>query len=243
MGLQFIMEIQLKCSECKIEFEGSRKTYADLAYCKPCRKKHSKDILEIITEDSFTVYNRSQVEEAEADLAELKAELRLDLHKTLDTLPFDTELSASTCCVSYVGQLTSTRIQAREEIQERIRTGQLKFGALVFARGPRKNPEACNSFTDVGSKAWFNKLVKGENPIFVDDSEDHVLSVEGVGVQSIQLFSDQHLLLVLEAAVRGNAADESSSEDITMGGMVSYNIPPCWVDEHGNYDSSDDLFG
>jgi hypothetical protein len=202
------MEQPLTCTECKTAFEGSRKLYVDLAYCKPCRKKHSKDILELVTAESFQIFNSSQVDDAESALSKLEADFRLDLHKTLDTIPEDTKLPGPSCCVSYVGQLTGTRISAREEIQRRIKTGQLLFGALVFARGSRKNPEACNTFKDVGSKAWFNLLVKSDNPLFVDDSDDHVLSVESVGIRSIQIYPNQHLLPLL------NKEDSDSSDSL-----------------------------
>ena len=206
------MEQKLTCAECKNKFDGSRKTYVDLAYCKTCRKKHSKDILELITEDSFTIFNISQIKEAEVVLKNLEADIRLDLHKTLDTLDDDVKLPGSSCCVSYVGRLTETRIGAREEIQERIKSGQLIFGALVFARGSRKNPEAANKFTDPGSKAWFNQLVQGTNTIFVDDSDDHVLSVESIGVTSFQLYPENNLLVLLKNVMK-NSLSSSGSDD------------------------------
>jgi len=199
------------CTECSKPFEGSRKLYVDLAYCKPCRKKHSKDILEFVTADSFKIFTSDQTDESESLLSELKADLRLDLHKTLDTIPIDTELPDKTCCLSYVGQLTATRISAREEIQERIKSGQLNFGALVFARGSRKNIEACNTFKDIGSKAWFNLLVKSDKPVFIDDSDDHVLSVESVGIRSIQIHPDQNLL---DLIANSDQIDDSSSDSL-----------------------------
>jgi len=199
------------CTECSKPFESSRKMHVDLAYCKTCRKKHSKDILEFVTSDSFKIFTIDQTEEAESLLSELQSDLRLDLHKTLDTIPIDTKLPDKTCCLSYVGQLTATRISAREEIQERIKSGQLCFGALVFARGSRKNIEACNRFTDVGSKAWFNMFVKSDKALFIDDSDDHVLSVESVGIHSIQIYPDQRLL---ELIGKSEYKDDSSSDSL-----------------------------
>ena len=210
------MEKVRSCVECEANFVVSRKRYVDLAYCKPCRKKHSKDILEIVTEDSFTIYNSSQVAEAEAALAELEAEFRLDLHKTLDTVDIDEPMVKSSCCVSYVGQLTVTRIGAREEIQERIKSGQLVFGALVFARGSRKDPEAANKFQEVGSKAWFNKFVKGDNPIFVDDSDDHVLSVESIGITSYQIYPEGNLLVILDRAIEDSSDEDGGDPILTL---------------------------
>ena len=199
----------LQCSDCGNTFPESTKTYVELAYCKKCRKAHSGDVLEIVTENEITIYTSTQVQEAENALSKLRAEIRLDLHKTLDTVPPEQSLPPSSCCISYVGQLTQTRVSAREEIQERIASGQLQFGALVFARGSRKNPEAANHFVEVGSKAWFNKWVAGENPIFLDDSEDHVLSVESVGIASYQV--NGNLMSILEKALdRDNDSDSDS---------------------------------
>jgi hypothetical protein len=208
---------QSVCVECAKGFEKSKKTYVDLAYCKDCRKNHSKDILEIVTVDEFRIFDSSQIDDAEAALSELEADFRLDLHLTLDTIPIDAKLPGSSCCVSYVGQLTTTRISAREEIQERIKSGQLLFGALVFARGPRKNPDVCNAFKEVGSKAWFNLLVKSDNPLFVDDSDDHVLSVESVGIRSIQIYPDQNLLDLMAQTFSLKKSSDSSSDDSLFG--------------------------
>ena len=53
------------------------------------------------------------------------ADIRLDLHKTLDTITCNTKLPkrnghvVSACCVSYVGSLTATRINAREDSKEK----------------------------------------------------------------------------------------------------------------------------
>lgn len=208
------MALQLLCSECEIPFDGSRKIWADLAFCKTCRKKHSKDILEIVNENTFTIYKDSEIEEAEASLKNLEADIRLDLHKTLDTINSDIMLPRSTCCISYVGRLTSTRINARQEIQERIRSGQLLFGALVFARGSRKTPVESNKFKEPGSKAWFNQLIKGTDPLFIDDSDDHVLSVESIGVRSLQLYSGENLLSLINKPIYDTS---EGSEDVLFG--------------------------
>jgi len=205
------MEEDSNCDECGAQFRASRESYCNLAYCKNCRKKHSKDILELIIGDEIIIYTTSQVNEAEDSLSALEADFRLDLHKTLDTIPNDIQLPRSSCCVSYVGQLTATRIEARNDIKNRIKSGQIKFGALVFARGSKRDKNKI--FTNVGSKAWFNKLVKSDRPVFVDDSDDHVSSVESIGVPSFQIFPDQDLLKILNNIMEENDNNSCDSSD------------------------------
>ena len=177
-----------------------------MVFCDGCRKKQGKDLIELIHgAGEPQIFLDYQVADAERALASLSADVRLDLHNTLDTISEDIQLpcaAATVCCISYVGRLTDTRIEARQEIARRIAAGQIAFGALVFARGPHKDAQARNNFVDVGSKAWFNKhlsvVTQGKDAVFVDDSEDHVQSVRCIeGVKSVQIQEHQSLLTIL----------------------------------------------
>jgi len=157
-----------------------------------------------------------RTEDAEDALKTLRADVRLDLHKTLDTIsekeqlhPHNSELVS--CCVSYVGRLTTTRIAARNDIISRIKAGQIVFGALVFNRGSHRDPELANNYTVDGSKAWFNRCVgysQGVVPLFVDDSDDHVLSVKTLGnINSIQIRNQDSLLDLIKKHTKQDSND------------------------------------
>lgn len=187
------------CVECNNDYAVSDKMRVPIIYCKSCRKVRGKDIMELIDANgNIIIYQNSK--EAEKQLGTLKADHRLDLHKTLDTVSPNTKLpNESSCCISYVGCLTTTRLEARKDITDRITKGQIKFGCLVFKRGPSKEPEKANTFMDVGSKAWFNKFLPGEtdNVLFVDDSTDHVNSVRHTGIRSVCIKPNESLLQIL----------------------------------------------
>ena len=173
-----------------------------MVFCRDCRKIRTKDILELISKDDFEIFQEAGVEDAENKLKEFTSNIRLDLHKTLSTIDKSVKLPQGTCCVSYVGQVTSTRVLARLDIQDRIKSGQLAFGGLVFKRASHKDPDR-NHFQKTGSKAWFNQLVKykSKSCIFVDDSEDHVLSVQSTGLpglKSIQIKPYDDLLELIK---------------------------------------------
>jgi len=193
--------VTAECAHCDSEYQTSGKSRVPIAYCKECRKQRQDDILEFIIGDSFSIYAIEQLDDAEKLLKTLKSDLRLDLHKTLDTISSNTKLPVkNACCVSYVGCLTVTRLDAREEIMERIKNNQIQFGVLVFKRGSPKN-ENRNSFTEIGSKYWFNSLVRSDTKIsmFIDDSEDHVLSVGCIdNIKSIQIKPREHLLNLIK---------------------------------------------
>ena len=197
--------ITAECADCGGEYDVSSKTRVPIAYCKPCRANRTSDILEYISGEEFQIFSEKDLGEAEEFLRGKCADLRLDLHKTLDSISAKTKLpTSSACCVSYVGCLTETRIAAREDIMDRIRKGQILFGVLIFKRGSaRMTDDERNSFTSVGSKAWFNLLCKySTKPLFIDDSEDHVLSVRSIGVESIQIKSGQNLLNLIRNRIK-----------------------------------------
>lgn len=164
------------CSDCNAPYTVTGKYIP--AFCDPCQVDRKLDIVEIITIDGSKRYK--DVKEAEAALSILSCDVRLDLHNVLDLIPVETKLKYNDCCcVSFVGSTSQIRVQAAQEIKQRIQSGQIKFGALVFKRGNRRKPKEAHTYTAVGSKAWFNKCVKSNNnPIFMDDSDDHVNSVQ-----------------------------------------------------------------
>lgn len=179
----------LICADCQKSFETSGRTRIPVAFCKPCRKLHSKDIVEFILEPlNVKSYSINQLVDAEQFASSLFADVRLDLHGVLDTVepnvPLGLPYGNDACCISFVGALTTTRITARKNVIERIAKGQISFGVLVFKRGPRKNKELCNAFQEPGSKAWINALIKG-GKLFIDDSLDHVFSVESIGIPGL----------------------------------------------------------
>ena len=73
---------------------------------------------------------------------------------------------------------------------------------MVFKRGPKKDPSLCDRFHEVGSKAWVNKHLgrESENIIFVDDSDDHVYSVQSIdgSIKSFKLNPGANLIKMLE---------------------------------------------
>lgn len=232
--------LEVECDQCGNLYKSSEKTRIPVIYCKKCRKVRQKDLIELINPMGNTIYQQNQLEEATFMLKTLcAADVRLDLHKTLDTIAPNTKLpTRSVCCLSYVGSLTATRKDARDDIIARIASGQIKFGALVFRRGSHRDPEAANRFTDPGSKAWFNQILPAETleitakggkdvRLFVDDSEDHVLSVQSVGVKSVQIERGGRLLKILEDYKR--TTDESIKESPDMKNNSKRNqryIPP-----------------
>lgn len=107
---------------------------------------------------------------AESAIRKQSADLRLDYHKVLDTLPvtYKMPLGLRVCALSFVGRQSQTRIDARAQIQERITRGQIAFGILVFKRGTVKP----------ATKAWVNRLLPSSRTVaqFIDDSADHILT-------------------------------------------------------------------
>ena len=128
------------------------------------------DLVEIITPQIIQIFTTEYWKEAEEVLKGLVADIRLDFHGVLDTLPLTPlpiDKKIPICCICFVGRQSQTRMDARGQISERIKSGQIEFGILVFKRGTIK----------VGTKAWVNSLLlhKGER-MFIDDSEDHILT-------------------------------------------------------------------
>lgn len=112
----------------------------------------------------------------------------MDYHNVLDTIDknekiFDEEKFSIICC-SYINPNNiKMRKKAIEEIQERIRNRQIQVGFLVFVRGKRgergERGEICISY---GSKAYICEKI-GAN-YFIDDGEDHISSVDSLGINS-----------------------------------------------------------
>lgn len=179
--------------QCKGESHKPKNFRQSTAFCHDHRKLYSKDVLEIITPDGtqrFPNLNH-QIKLAEEILSKLPSiDVRLDLHNVLDKTEFNDSLvqkGITVCGISYVGNLTMTRIQARNEMRDRIESGQIAFGLLVFRRGARKGtPEERNNFHEPGSKAWANSYIPlDSNGLFVDDSIDHVESVKSKKIDNL----------------------------------------------------------
>jgi hypothetical protein len=117
--------------------------------------------------------------EAERHLSNYPANIRMDLHGVLDILPKDIPLVKNRevnriVCISFVGE--NTRYEAAKDIQDRIQTGQIDYGVLVFKRGKGKDRF---TYTEEGSKAWVNQHIPSNGPaIFIDDSTDHLRSTK-----------------------------------------------------------------
>lgn len=202
-------KVAKQCQECGCEYEGGKtpQNRVAIVYCGPCRKLRGKDIIETIMigkdgSEYYTYYKDAN--DAITELQRMKADVRLDLHKTLDTLSPNTKLPIdSVCCISFVGQFTKTRIDARNDIINRIKNQQIRFGVLVFKRGPKNNDTLCNNFHEIGSKAWVNHYLghDSENIIFVDDSDDHVSSVKSMNtnINSLRLDTGANLIYLLKS--------------------------------------------
>lgn len=121
-------------------------------------------LAELIFSNRTMIY--TDAAEAESALATLCADIRLDYHGVADLLPTDHDLPPRTCIISFVGRQSQTRIDTRGALQERVSSGQIAFGLLVFKRGT----------TRPGTKAWANRLIQQQRSValFVDDSEDHI---------------------------------------------------------------------
>lgn len=104
-------------------------------------------------------------------------DLRLDLHGVLDVLACDTPIPcfSKVVCISYIGSRESpVYAEAVSEIQQRIKTGQIEYGVLVFSRGRGSEK---HKYCEEGSKAWVNQQIPGHSGcVFIDDSMDHLRS-------------------------------------------------------------------
>lgn len=184
-----------KCSDCGIK-EVNNSSHAFCGGKDGCSKKRMNDIIEIIymKDGNLNVdrYSMSNIDKAEEFIKNRSAMIRIDLHNVLDLIDDHTKniVSDSSKMVgcSYVGTTTKTRLDAHNEFKKRILSGQLGWGVLVFKRGKHGNPNA-NSYHEIGSKAWFNRILPFEdNAIFLDDSDDHVKSVHSLGIDKLKSY-------------------------------------------------------
>ena len=121
-----------------------------------------------------------------------------DLHNVLDLLPLDylinrNDKSKIICC-SYVGKNSEFRELAYQELQKRIKSGQIDWGVTIYKRAKKRKKENPFKFHSEGSKAWFCKLIKAD--YFFDDALDHVKSVESLKKGPIveQIFNRDQLM-------------------------------------------------
>lgn len=187
------MSLPHKCSDCGIK-DVNHPSHAFCGGKDGCAKKRMNDLIEVIhMKDGELVVDRYQswsVAEAEEFLKSRSAIVRIDLHNVLDLIDDHTKKivsdSSKMAGCSYVGTTTRTRADAHDDFKRRILSGQLGWGVLVFKRGKHGKPDA-HSFQEVGSKAWFNRNVQfDERAIFLDDSDDHVDSVESLGIKGLR---------------------------------------------------------
>lgn len=183
------------CVFCNINNKSHRDS------CTECFDEHKNDLIEIIYKDNIgirrIILKSSQITDAESLIKSFdKVYGVLDLQGVLTTIDpvqlISQEGNKPVAACSYVGKHTDTRIVARGYILERVKSSQIQYGALIFARGFDLGNK--NKFHDVGSKAWFVKVVSPH--IFIDDSEDHVESVKSLNakVNSILMKPSDDLL-------------------------------------------------
>ena len=126
------------------------------------------------------MFKKDQVEEATEFLKSLgRVDVVFDMHNVLDTIDAEGELFAdeydvkSVCC-SFVGAGSyGMRKRTLANIERRIASGQVMWGALVFKRD-RNN----HKYHASGSKAWFCNIVGTK--YFLDDGLDHIASVRSM---------------------------------------------------------------
>lgn len=152
--------------------------------------QNAKDIVEVIySKDGKTtckIFKNTKHELAE--VVQLFNELgpatflHLDLHGVADLFDVKEELSKlPVSIVSFVGAKGETRVKARDDIVKRIENKYAVFGCLVFNRTTKPD--------QVGTKAWVLKnLVNPVNRYFLDDSSDHVLSVNNSKINKMTVY-------------------------------------------------------
>lgn len=132
--------------------------------------------MEIIYQNSTKRFNNAELTK-ECFLGLPKSNLRLDYHGIVDTLPKDFDIS-DCAVISYVG--TRTLEKTRKILEGLASSNKIKFGVLVFKRGLGPGE---NEFVEVGSKAWVCSCLEFDGyAIFLDDSHDHVNSVNFIGI-------------------------------------------------------------
>lgn len=108
--------------------------------------------------------------------------LFLDLHGVVDTVDPTIRLSDwPICVISFVGRSSRTREVAHDDIAQRINSGQIHCGCLVFQR-PKYSGVEIPEERLIGSKAWiineYCSVIPFDQCVFVDDGEDHVQIVQ-----------------------------------------------------------------
>lgn len=88
------------CQECKKNLPSTNR----FLYCTDCFSIRKNDVCEVIDSKGFKIYTKDNLGDLEKYLSEEEINVRLDLHKVLDTIDpkpvFDN--NEKICCISYV---------------------------------------------------------------------------------------------------------------------------------------------
>jgi len=114
---------------------------------------------------------------------------RLDYHGVADLFEPTEQIvdinKYQVCVISYIGTHSERRIQLRQEFMKRIESKQITFGIINFVRSIES--KTTTIFTEPGSKAWINSLIKvDKNAVFIDDSIDHINSLQSMKIPGLQ---------------------------------------------------------
>lgn len=171
--------------------------------CYNCYMSRKDDLIEILhkKEDAYqyTIFNVDQVEEAEKFISELCKKDPINsvvgLEGVLNTVEDWRGFTKSVAVCEHVNKLSLARVNAREDIWNRIEKEQIVWGCLIFNRGPYKDMKKSNNFTEKGSKAWVCSLVNPE--MFIDCHWDHINSVKSIDISTRKFNLDGDLFALI----------------------------------------------
>lgn len=175
-----------------------------LTYFNKPKKKMRNDLIDIIHLNVIQTYKNYEAINAIRTLQMLSADCCIALQNTLDTINEITQFPSQQktyCCIGYVNQNDLiAKANIRADICRRIASGQISFGILVF------DDTTCN----IGSKTWVNRhlgrLIRmGEPHNFIDNCEEHVISVQSVGGRATHLTDQNNLIELVEKGLNNNA--------------------------------------
>ena len=131
-------------------------------------------MIEIITKEKVIILEK--LEEIIIYLQIYRCDLRIDFHGVLDLVDEDIILNTKKdiAVITFVCYNTINYHNTKKSLINRIYNNQIKIGILTFIKGYN----TCkNTFTDIYSKAWINKIIPSISiPIFIDDTKEHIKS-------------------------------------------------------------------